>query len=50
MKGSAALDKELIQDLMSLSPEGLSLFSAYIAALGSRDTQALTSAPQAADS
>ena len=40
---------ELVNDLLSLSPEGLSLFSAYIAALESRDTPALLSAPPAAN-
>ena len=44
MKGSAALDKELIQDLMLLSPEGLSLFVLRIAALESQGTPALPSA------
>lgn len=38
---------ELVRDLLALSPEDLSLFSAYIAALDSRDTPALPSEPQA---
>ena len=42
------MPEELIRDLMLLSPEGISLFSAYIAALENQDTPALPSAPQAA--
>ena len=32
------MPEELIRDLMLLSPEGISLFSAYIAALENQDT------------
>lgn len=41
---------ELVNDLLSLTPEGLSLFSAYISALENQDMPALPSAHQVADS
>lgn len=40
---------ELLRDLLSLSPEGLSLFVSHIAALDNRDMPALPSAPQEAN-